>query len=217
MKALIWIGCIFGASFVETLLHSAGIGGALPTIAVYGVGFALARHFCKKHEEKQREVPVKSDMSEPLGTQNFGAKQEERTIAEVSATCDCSEAELEDTPTAEGVIAKSAVHLDGEATELENTSDVELSREALPEITETESPSREIQEEALNMESAGQKTEQTGDQAVQQADQDGKPSGAKKRYCKRCGALVDQKTKNALPVGSSICMLQNTCGLLFFL
>lgn len=116
MKALIWIGCIFVASFVQTLLRYAGIGGALPTIAVYGLMFALARYFCKQYEEKQSKVPMESDTSKQIGIQNFGAGQEDRIIAEDSAACDYSETERERTPIAEGAIATSTIPLDAGAT-----------------------------------------------------------------------------------------------------
>lgn len=201
MKALIWIGCIFVASFVQTLLRYAGIGGALPTIAVYGLMFALARYFCKLYEKKQSKVPTESDTSKQIGIQNFDAGQEDRIIAEDSAACDHSETERERTPIAEGAIATSTIPLDAEAAGSKSVSDIEPSQDVLSEIEETELPSRDIQEEVLNMESAVQETEQIGDQTVQQAEQQGKQSGEKKRYCKRCGALVDQETKKCTSCG----------------
>ena len=54
MKALIWIGCKLGYSLIMTGLASGGIiMGALPTMALFGGTFFLARYLCKKYEESQ--------------------------------------------------------------------------------------------------------------------------------------------------------------------
>lgn len=55
MKVLIWIGCIFCASLVQTIAMQSGIIlGGLPTLLLYGAMFFAASALCKAYDERQR-------------------------------------------------------------------------------------------------------------------------------------------------------------------
>lgn len=82
MKVLIWVGCIFCASFVQVLLSNAGIVGVLPEIAVYGGMVASARFLCKKYEENRSKESTLNITSVEGTIPNYTAEQEERTLAE---------------------------------------------------------------------------------------------------------------------------------------
>ena len=43
MKFLILFACCFVASFISTLLFGSGTLGAIPTLVLYGVAFAVAK------------------------------------------------------------------------------------------------------------------------------------------------------------------------------
>ncbi len=52
MKALIWIGCIFGMAVIQTVIASAGVQlGALPMVILFLVGTESANSLCKKWDK----------------------------------------------------------------------------------------------------------------------------------------------------------------------
>ena len=53
MKAMIWIGCLLGASIIVLVARYLGVQlGALPMAILYGGLGALAQLLCKKVDEK---------------------------------------------------------------------------------------------------------------------------------------------------------------------
>lgn len=56
MKILIWLGCLFFASVLQTQFARSGIHmGGIPTVVFYGCFFALATALCKKYDQSRKK------------------------------------------------------------------------------------------------------------------------------------------------------------------
>lgn len=55
MKALIWIGCIIGASVAQVILNRLGIVGAIPAMLVFVGMWGAGRTLCKAYERKKKK------------------------------------------------------------------------------------------------------------------------------------------------------------------
>ena len=101
MKVIIWIGCVFVASFIKVLLFGSTNFGAIPTVIFWGAFFALARWLCKLWDKRKAE-------GEEHLTQ-FQQQQEQKT----------SNVHIDNVPSLRGV---SAVQKEDVQSEEENSN-----------------------------------------------------------------------------------------------
>lgn len=90
MKALIWVGCIFGAIIIDFLAYCAGIGG-IRTFIVFGLAMpSAALALCHKYDahraKKNDSIPPEMiKMQETIVEEKNAIEKIQPSIAETSA------------------------------------------------------------------------------------------------------------------------------------